>query len=84
MKMTIEVDCSPEEARRFLGLPDVTELNEAMVAELRAKMAENIATMTPDEMMKTWLPGGMQGLEQMQKAFWAGLSGQGGAGPKDK
>lgn len=84
MKMTIEVDCSPEEARRFLGLPDVTELNEALVAELRARMTENIATMTPDEMMKTWLPAGMQGLEQMQKAFWAGLAGQGGSGPKDK
>lgn len=84
MKMTIEVDCSPEEARRFLGLPDVTELNEALVAELRTKMTENLATMTPEEMMKTWLPAGMQGLEQMQKAFWAGLAGQGGVGATDK
>ena len=31
MKMNIEIDCSPEEARALLGLPDVTEANEAYV-----------------------------------------------------
>ncbi|WP_310539304.1 DUF6489 family protein, partial [Phenylobacterium sp.] len=31
MKMTIEVDCSPEEARRFMGLPDVSSLNDHLV-----------------------------------------------------
>ena len=30
MKMTVEVDCTPEEARRFLGLPDVAPLHAAM------------------------------------------------------
>ena len=32
MKVTIEVDCTPVEARTFLGLPDVTPLNEHLVA----------------------------------------------------
>jgi len=27
----VEVDCTPEEARRFLGLPDVSKANEAYV-----------------------------------------------------
>lgn len=31
MKVNVEVDCTPEEARRFLGLPDVTKANEAYV-----------------------------------------------------
>lgn len=31
MKINVEVDCTPEEARRFLGLPDVTKANEAYV-----------------------------------------------------
>jgi hypothetical protein len=31
MKMNFEVECTPEEARRFLGLPDVTRANEAYV-----------------------------------------------------
>jgi hypothetical protein len=32
MKFTVNVECSPEEARRFMGLPDVTPINEALVA----------------------------------------------------
>ena len=29
MKVTVEVDCTPEEARRFLGLPDVVPMQQA-------------------------------------------------------
>ena len=31
MKITIEVDCTPEEARSFLGLPDVSAANSVYV-----------------------------------------------------
>jgi len=31
MKVNVEVECTPEEARRFLGLPDVSKANEAYV-----------------------------------------------------
>lgn len=31
MKVNVEIECTPEEARRFLGLPDVTKANEAYV-----------------------------------------------------
>lgn len=31
MKVQVEVDCTPEEARRFLGLPDVSKANDAYV-----------------------------------------------------
>ncbi len=31
MKFTVNVECSPEEARRFMGLPDVTPINEQLV-----------------------------------------------------
>lgn len=31
MKVNVEAECTPEEARRFLGLPDVSKANEAYV-----------------------------------------------------
>ena len=31
MKVNVEVDCSPEEMRRFLGLPDVSDVNKTYV-----------------------------------------------------
>ena len=52
MKMTIEVDCSPEEARRFLGLPDVSSLNDHLVGEMKKRIDANMSMISPDEMVK--------------------------------
>jgi len=38
MKMTVEIDCTPEEARRFMGLPDVEQANAAYVEAMAAAM----------------------------------------------
>jgi hypothetical protein len=73
MKMTVEVDCTPEEARRFLGLPDVTALNEGLVAEMQKRAAANMAMLSPDEMMKTWTAFGAGAQEQFRRLMEAGL-----------
>lgn len=31
MKVQIEIDCTPEEARTFMGLPDVNKVNDVYV-----------------------------------------------------
>jgi hypothetical protein len=80
MKVSIEVDLTPEEARRFLGLPDVGEINEAFVAALKAKVGESVGALDAESLLKMWFPGGIQGMEQMQKAFWSRFAG--GAGKK--
>ena len=74
MKIEIDIDCTPDEARRFLGLPDVAPMQDALVEELRRRMFANLESMDPETMMKTWLPLGMQGLETMQKAFWTQMN----------
>jgi hypothetical protein len=38
MKVTVEVDCTPEEARRFLGLPDVVSMQQAAMEKLQQRM----------------------------------------------
>ena len=78
MKINVEIDCSPEEARRFLGLPDVSDANAAMVEAMTARMTDAIATMQPDELMTQWVSGGLKGMEDMQKAFWQQMSAAGG------
>ena len=79
MKMTIEVDCTPEEARRFLGLPDVTALNETLVAEMQKRVAANMSMLSPDEMVKSWMTFGAGAQEQFRKLMEVGL---GAASPK--
>ena len=67
MKMTIEVDCSPEEARRFLGLPDVSALNEHMVSEMSKRIDANINMLNPEDFMKNWMAFGTGAQEQFRK-----------------
>ena len=74
MKVTVDVDCTPEEARRFLGLPDLSQVHAAYVEKMQAAVRDSAGT-GPEmvaEMMKSWGPmseAGMgmwrQMLEQM-------------------
>jgi hypothetical protein len=87
MKISIDVECTPGEAREFLGLPDVIPLQQEMLAEIQRRLAAGLDAMDPDTLMKTWLPLGLQGLEQVQKTFWSQMaktaaSAGGGAQPK--
>ena len=83
MKITIDIDCTPQEARQFLGLPDVEALQQALVDQLRTRMSENLAAVDPDQLLKTWLPAGVAGMDQLQKMFFSHLTGAGQSGDKD-
>ena len=38
MKVNIEMDMTPEEARAFMGLPDVAPMQKKMMDEMQARM----------------------------------------------
>jgi hypothetical protein len=38
MKVQVEIDCTPEEARRFLGLPDVSKANDVYIDAIAKAM----------------------------------------------
>jgi hypothetical protein len=68
MKVSIDIDCTPDEARAFFGLPDVEALNKAIMDEVQARMMDHVKSMSPDEIMKAWMPNGAA-WEQFQKMF---------------
>lgn len=76
MKVHIDIDCTPEEARTFLGLPDVAPMQDVVMKELQDRMMTAMRSMDPETLMKTWMPAGIAGLEQMQKMFWQQFSQQ--------
>ena len=67
MKMHIEIDMTPDEARKFLGLPDVTKLQDKMLAEIEKRMKAAVDVNDPEAMLKAWMPLGGQGFEQFQR-----------------
>ena len=73
MKVTFDIDCTPEEARAFLGLPDVRPLNEHVVSEMKARMT----SLAPEELMKSWMAFGGQATEQFRKLMTTAVAGAG-------
>lgn len=78
MKITVDVDCTPEELRSFLGLPDVRPMQQAMMSQIQERMEASLNAVDPETMMKVWLPAGVQGMEQLQKLFWSHFASAGG------
>ena len=75
MKFTIDVECTPEEARRFIGFPDVTPLNEALIAEMQKRMEANMALMAPETMMQSWMAIGAQAQDAFLKLMTSAATG---------
>lgn len=75
MKITINVDCTPEEARTFMGLPDVAPIQDAMMDQMKTQMQNAASAMDPETMFKTLFPQHSEGLAGMQKAFWSQFAG---------
>jgi Family of unknown function (DUF6489) len=69
MKITVNVDCTPDEARQFMGLPDVKPFQEEMMKLMRAKALENMKMMEPEAAMKVWAPMMNQGMSQGMDFF---------------
>ena len=70
MKVNIELDMTPEEARKLMGLPDVTKLQDKMLAEMERRMKAALDTSDPQAMLKAWMPMGGQGFEEFQRFLW--------------
>ena len=42
MKINIDIDCTPQEVRAFLGLPRVEAMQDALVAKLHERLAKSL------------------------------------------
>jgi hypothetical protein len=67
MKVNITLDCTPQEARKFLGLPDVEPLQKAMLKQMQERTENAMNMMDPETLLKQWAPIGLQSLEHFQR-----------------
>lgn len=78
MKIKLDIDCTPDELRGFFGLPDVKPMQEKLLQEVEAQMRANLKALDPETMLKTWLPAGLKGFEQLQEMFMSQMAGRSG------
>ena len=77
MKVHVEIDCTPEEARAFLGLPDVSKTNDVYVDAVSKAMkgVGNIDQL--QEMAKQVAPMGEIGMKLFQQFIEGGMTSKG-------
>ena len=78
MKITIEVDCTPDEARAFMGLPDVKPMQAAVMASLEKQAVRAADSFAPDAMLKLWFTALPQMSTQIQDMFTRMMASAGG------
>ncbi len=85
MKINVEIECTPEEARTFMGLPDVSQANTVYVDNI-AKAMKGVSS--PDQLQEyaqALAPMGQVGLKLFQSFVEGGMrAGQGSAGSSKK
>jgi hypothetical protein len=67
MKVTIDIDCTPLEARQFFGLPDVQPMQQAILAEMEKRTIAEMGKFAPENMLATWFTTGQQGADMFAK-----------------
>lgn len=93
MKVHIEMEMTPQEARAFMGLPDVAPLQQQMMEEMRARMRAAFDAGDPEAMMKAWMPflggglgsnaaSGAETFQKFQKFFWDSATLAAGGKPR--
>lgn len=73
MKINIEIECTPEEARSFMGLPDVSAANSVYVDNI-AKAMQGISN--PDQLQQyasALAPMGQMGMKLFQNFVDGGI-----------
>ena len=68
MKINVEIDCTPEEARRAMGLPDLGPVHDRYIAMMVEAIGAQANPEALQSLMQSWSPMGEAGM-----SFWRGL-----------
>lgn len=69
MKVTIDIECTPLEARQFVGLPDVQPMQAAVLAEVEKRLMAEAEKFSPEGFMRAWFADGLQSADWFRDAL---------------
>jgi Family of unknown function (DUF6489) len=69
MKVKITIDCTPVEARNFLGLPDVSPLHDIYLDRMKGLVEKGVTPAMVGDMVKSWSTMGDTGIAIAQQLF---------------
>lgn len=81
MKLEIEIDLTPEEARTLLGLPDLQPLHDIYLNRMKSFVEKGVTPEMMGDMVKSWSSFGGAGMGLIQQLL-GGVAGGLAAGRK--
>jgi len=86
MKVTVEIDATPQEMRALMGLPDIEPMQREMMEKIRDKTFAAIDANDPAALMRFFMPTADQfkTMEEFQTSFWQNLGRGMGFSPGTK
>ena len=77
MKFSIDIECSPEEARQFFGMPNVEPINEMIMAEMMKRAAGSMDTLAdPEKFVANMMSMGGKSVDAFQSMMSAAMAGK--------
>ncbi len=80
MKFNIDVDCTPEEVRTLLGLPDLGPVHQAYTDKMLVAVEKGVTPDMVESMVRTWMPMGDAGMDFVKQLMSGGLGKAGKKG----
>jgi hypothetical protein len=74
MNFKIDVEITPEEMRKLLGLPDVDAFQRELMDDIRKKMAEGAEGYDPLKLFQPYVSGSLASWDMFQKMFAAAIA----------
>ncbi len=85
MRLTINIDVTPEEARAFFGMPDVGPLNAMVVSEMTRRAKDQMDTLAdPERLVAQWMEMSGKGIDAFQGLVGAAMNAASASPAKKK
>ncbi|MBN8830032.1 MAG: hypothetical protein J0G94_05235 [Sphingomonadales bacterium] len=82
MKFNVDVECTPEEARTFLGLPDMKPIHDLYIQAVMDAMSGQTNLEQMERMFRSLSPLGDAGMKLFSSLMDLGISAASGTTPK--
>ncbi len=84
MNFKIDVDMTPEELRKVLGLPDVAALQDEMIKQIMEQMEAGVEGYDPLTLLKPYITNSVGSMESFQKLMLGMMSGYNASSGKNE
>jgi hypothetical protein len=74
MKITLDMDITPEEMRKLFGLPDVEAFQRQLMDDIRERMMAGAEGYDPMKLFQPYMTGTLAGWEMFQKMLTGAAS----------